>query len=320
MASQTETDQSGSSSGLLAVGRSARVRARIDTHQGSFTRSEQSVADQLRRNGIEIAFSPAATVSRQLGVSEATLVRFARTLGYGSYQHLQKDVQDEIREHLTSSSLSRFRRGTSGHPKQYEAFGESLRRDMSNIEATLEENTSQAVAAAVRALASARHVWVLGMRASAGLAIFLGHALHYMLPSVRILSSGVDTQFEELLDAIATDVLLVVSLARPARRVTQVVQYARERGAGVVLLTDNPLSTLSSLASVRLVVQSDSVAFIQSYTAATALGLGLVSAIGSVRPDLVEERLSEMEQLFGRFEVHEPNGRSSSDEHSADTR
>ena len=52
--------------------------------------------------------------------------------------------------------------------------------------------------------------------------------------------------------------------------------------------------------------ESDSVAFMQSYTAATAIGMGLVAAIGSVRPDLVEARLSEMEELFSRFELHEP--------------
>jgi len=301
----TETNQSRETSALLAVGRSVRVRSRIDAHQADFTRSEQAIADQLRRNGIELAFSPAATVSRQLGVSEATLVRFARTLGYESYQHFQRDVQDEIRERLTSSSVSRFRRGANGSPRQHEVFAESLRRDLSNIEATLDEITSQTVAAAVRALVKARRVWVLGMRTSGGLAIFLGHALQFLLPSVRILSSGSDTQFEELLDTVPGDALLVVSLSRPARRVTQVAQYARERGLRIILLTDNPLSTLSSVADVRLVAESDSIAFIQSYTAATAIGLALIAAIGSGRRDIVERRLSEMEELFDRFELHE---------------
>jgi DNA-binding MurR/RpiR family transcriptional regulator len=300
--SMTETIQSVEPTG---VGRSARVRARIEVHQADFTRSEQAVADQLRRNGIELAFSPAATVSRQIGVSEATLVRFARTLGYDSYQHLQKDVQEEIRERLMSTSVSRFQRGTTAVSRRESAFSESLRRDLANLEATLEENSTQRVRAAVRALTTARTVWVLGLRASAGLATFLGHALRYLLPSVRLLSTAADTQFEELLDSAAGDVLVVVSLSRPAKRVAQLAQFARERGMQILLLTDNPVSRLTSLANICLVAESDSVAFIQSYTAATALAHALIAAIGSARPRLVEHRLGEMEQLFGRFELHE---------------
>jgi len=48
------------------------------------TKSEKRIANFLRKNQEESAFLPAGDIARRLNLSEATLVRFARTLGFPS--------------------------------------------------------------------------------------------------------------------------------------------------------------------------------------------------------------------------------------------
>ncbi len=54
----------------------------ISEHFNDLTKSEKRIANFLRKNQEESAFLPAGEIAKRLDLSEATLVRFARTLGF----------------------------------------------------------------------------------------------------------------------------------------------------------------------------------------------------------------------------------------------
>ncbi|MBI3396789.1 MAG: MurR/RpiR family transcriptional regulator [Spirochaetia bacterium] len=58
---------------------------RLEKHAPHFTRSEQRIAEYLLANYDHAAFLPAAELAQQLEVSEATIVRFARAIGYAGF-------------------------------------------------------------------------------------------------------------------------------------------------------------------------------------------------------------------------------------------
>ncbi|HEU0164814.1 MAG TPA: MurR/RpiR family transcriptional regulator [Thermomicrobiales bacterium] len=284
--------------------KSERLRSRIDQHKQSLTKSETVIADRLRKDGIEVAFSTAQAVSAQLGVSEATLVRFARTIGYDSYQHLQQDLQDEIRHQLSITTVERLRDNAAAGSALHEVFKSSLQRDIENLESSLNDFTDADIDAAVDALISARHVYVLGVRASAPAALFLSHSLRYVLETVRPFTLSVESYFEEMLDIGAEDALVVITLSRPSPRALQLVSFAKDRGAKIVAICDSAHSPIGQLADVALVVESESVTFIQSYTPVMSVGLALIAAVGSARHEDAERRLAAAEELIERYQLN----------------
>ena len=68
----------------------------ISDHFSKLTKSEKIIANYLRKNQEEAAFLPLGKIARQLGLSEATLVRFARSLGFESYPALRFVMQDNF--------------------------------------------------------------------------------------------------------------------------------------------------------------------------------------------------------------------------------
>ena len=56
----------------------------ISDHFNGLTKSEKMIANFLRKNQEESAFLSAGEIASRLSLSEATLVRFARTLGFCS--------------------------------------------------------------------------------------------------------------------------------------------------------------------------------------------------------------------------------------------
>jgi DNA-binding MurR/RpiR family transcriptional regulator len=73
------------------------------------TKSEKRVANFLRKNLNEAAFLAASEIADHLKISEATVVRFARSLGYPSYPALRANIQSSLRQRVTHSSRIKSR-------------------------------------------------------------------------------------------------------------------------------------------------------------------------------------------------------------------
>src|SRR5512137_579354 len=81
----------------------------ISDNYKNLTKSEKRIANYLRKNQEESAFLSAGEIADRLGLSEATLVRFARTLGFNSYPAMRTVLQDAFRRRVTHSARLRTR-------------------------------------------------------------------------------------------------------------------------------------------------------------------------------------------------------------------
>ena len=81
----------------------------LGEHYEHLTKSEKRIANYLRRNQDEAAFLSAGEVADRLGLSEATVVRFARTLDFASYPAMRAVLQENFRRRVTHSVRLRGR-------------------------------------------------------------------------------------------------------------------------------------------------------------------------------------------------------------------
>src|SRR4030065_938772 len=81
----------------------------ISEHFNQLTKSEKRIANYLRKNQEESAFLAAGEIADRLGLSEATLVRFARSLGFSSYPAMRTVLQEAFRRRVTHSARLRGR-------------------------------------------------------------------------------------------------------------------------------------------------------------------------------------------------------------------
>ena len=75
----------------------------ISKRYNDLTKSEKRIADYIRKNQDECAFLSAGELAARLDLSEATLVRFARTLGFASYPAMREILQRAFRSRVTHS-------------------------------------------------------------------------------------------------------------------------------------------------------------------------------------------------------------------------
>ena len=78
------------------------LMSKIQSGMSEFSKGQRSIARYIIEHYDKAAFMTASKLGATVGVSESTVVRFATELGYGGYPHLQKALQEMIRNKLTA--------------------------------------------------------------------------------------------------------------------------------------------------------------------------------------------------------------------------
>lgn len=280
---------------------SDRLTQRMKQYGPNFTESERAIAEYLLRNGARVAFAAAALLSRDIGVSEATLVRFSRTLGYDSYTALQKDVQGEIEERLNKRPRDRLAGMARSVSPHWDALEKVILQDVENLVQTLNYCTPDDFAGAIKLLLAARQIFVFGMRAAAPIAAFFGYSLNLVTPGVVTVTNRNDDHLDAFISAQPQDVLVVMGVSRQSRSALGVVEYAKKRGLQVISITDGPATPYAKLADVILMVECESPSLLVSHTPMIALCQAMVAAVGASREAEAGERVAQLEEILDHY-------------------
>lgn len=250
------------------------------------------VARWLEVNLDAVAFKPAVFIAQQCQVSESTVVRFARKLGYNSYPAMQGQVQSSVQQQL---SLRQKLQKSLASTTTDQVLQRVIQSDIENLRLSLETIDPSGFQRAIQQLVSAEHVGIVGLRASSGPAAFLSFTLNLIRPRVRLISNTSGDLLDHLLDFGPRDAVVMVSVARPARKTLEAAAYCAHQGVPTIGITDSNFAPLAPYTDLCLRVSAQGV-FWESYTAVLSLCNALVTGVSlSVSAD-AENRLKQLEE------------------------
>ena len=276
---------------------------KIQSELPGFSKGQKQIARFILEHYDKAAFMTASRLGVTVGVSESTVVRFATELGYDGYPHLQRALQEMIRNKLTSvqrMEVAGDRRGGR------DVLQTVLHADTDMIRVTLDEIDRDAFQGAVDALMGAKRIYILGVRSSSALASFLGFYFNLLFENVTLVhTNSVSEIFEQVLRVGPGDVLFGISFPRYSKRTLSAMKYARDRGARVIALTDSQLSPLARVADHVLLARSDMASFVDSLVAPLSVINALIVAVGMSRRDEIEQTFNKLERIWEEYDVYE---------------
>ena len=175
---------------------------------------------------------------------------------------------------------------------------------MDKIRVAIEEVDRAAFDTVVDKLVSARHIYILGVRSSSFLAGYLNFYLHLIFENVTLVTSNSAGEiFENMLRIGQGDVLVGISFPRYSQSAVKGVQFARDRGADVVAITDSAVSPLYALASSSLLARSDMISFVDSLVAPFSLLNALIVAVGHRKNADIAQTFNRLESIWEEYGV-----------------
>jgi len=172
------------------------------------TKSEKRIANFLRKNQEESAFLAAGEIAKRLNLSEATLVRFARTLGFPSYPAMRTVLQENFRRRVTHSSRVRGR--LDDLREAGDIFDRLAVTEIDYLSQAIDSIDRKAMANAVDLFKEHKRVFVFGLGPSISLVDLMEIRLRRFGKDVVPLTESGREVIESLL-MLQPDVLLFVS-------------------------------------------------------------------------------------------------------------
>ena len=274
----------------------------IQENMSTFSKGQKRIANYILESYDKAAFMTASRLGKTVSVSESTVVRFAAELGYDGYPSMQRSLQKMIRNRLTSVQRIEVSNDRIG---DQDLLSSVLQSDIEKIRLTLEEVDRQSFDRAVDAIVSARKIYIMGVRSSASLATFLSFYFNLIFDNVISVAANTASEvFETMLRVGAEDVVIGVSFPRYSSRTVQAMNFARDRGATTIAITDSEASPLAPISNYTLKARSDMASFVDSLVAPLSLINALIVAIGRKKNDDLSQTFETLEQIWDEYQVY----------------
>ena len=279
------------------------ILAVIQENMPTFSKGQRRIANYILESYDKAAFMTASKLGKIVGVSESTVVRFAAELGYDGYPSMQKSLQKMIRRRLNSVQRIEVSNDRIG---DHDILSTVLQSDMEKIRLTLEAVDHNSFELSADAIVSARRIYIIGVRSAAAIVTFLSFNMHLIFDNVITVSTNTVSEiFERLIRVGPEDVVIGISFPRYSRRTVKAMRYAKDRGAGVIAITDSAASPLAELADHTLMARSDMASFVDSLAAPLSLVNALIVAVSRKKSEEISGTFSKLEKIWDEYEVYE---------------
>lgn len=269
---------------------------RIENHRNRFSKGQNRIADYIVRYYDRAALMTAAKLGEAVGVSESTVVRFAYSIGMDGYPEMQEAMQELLRRRQTTLQRSQ---AAASIPED-EMLHTILSLDMNNIRQTMDLIDAETFSNAVRLIARAKHVYIIGIRSAYAAAQFFAYYLSFIREDVVIVSGMEQDAFDKMIRIGSDDVCFGMSFPRYNVHTLNAMRFAKEHGAKIIALTDNQESPAAALSDCTLCARSDIASFADSLVAPLSVLNALLSAVGKARQDSARKSLAELERIWSR--------------------
>lgn len=269
----------------------------ILTKVNSLNGAQKRLGHYLQTDSSAFLLSNVSDLARAVGVSKATVVRFAKSLGYKGFPEFKRDIQQEMRRKLRAADRMEETFAELGNDENI--FAKLIKRDIQLLEETLQAASFPDFHKAVEIILRARKVFLVGLNASMALA----YLLHFRLVRVKkethwIFLTGGTSLLEQLAFMDGTDVLIAIDFLQVPREVQTALQHAKKVGAPILGITDFPTSPIARAADVCLYAKRGLHTTVNSLTPAFSLVNALAIAVVWAKKADSIKALTDLDELL----------------------
>ena len=284
------------------MGTEENLLSRMNTQYHKFSKGQKKLVSYITDNDDKAAFFTAAKLGETVGVSESTVVRFAIHLGYKGYPEFQKALEELVRNKLNSIQRMEV---TYGRVPQSEILDTVLRADIEKIKLTMENIDHNAFELAVETILEAKSIYIVGIRSCAPLASFLGFYFNLLFDNVHLMHTNSSSElFEQMIHISKDDVIIGISFPRYSMRTLKALEFANNRNAKVITLTDSIHSPMNLYSSCNLIARSDMASIVDSLVAPLSVINALVVALCMRKQREVTATLEDLEKIWDEYQVY----------------
>lgn len=282
------------------------------------SKGESEVALWVDRHFDRLPFANVSDLAEGAGVSDMTVSRFARRLGYKNFKAFKAAAAADYRGAGTGDTMKRARRIAVAKGTDSE-LSDQLQLELEAIIEVYTLAASESWRAALDVIEAAETVNITGFQGVKGMAMDFATRLKYTRPGVRF-TDGLSGNWSEIfIESPGRSCVVLIDIVPYAHTSVKIADLCRHRDIPLVIITDRYSPWPRQYTPHVLSVSTATNAFLDSTAGLSAL-LGLfINGVTARRGKDVKARLAEMKQLTSHFDPYTYDPASKSGGYSKST-
>ena len=266
----------------------------ISKNYDSYTKGQQIIAGYIIENYDESAFITLEQLASSAGVSTTSVIRFSRELGYDGYTSMQKALRLDLRNKaaIPADSIN-----NSPIPDD-SLLHQVIFNDINNIEQTFKYMDPHSIAEASDIIASARELYILGLRRSYSLSVYAFSRLSQVRRGVRLIGTPGLNYPEEISSIESGDACLAFLFPRYSHTTISLLDFMRNLGMKTIVVTSMNHIAIDRYADIILPCETRCFLEKTSYAAPMSLVNYLTALYINNNHDSSHEMLEKAESIY----------------------
>ncbi len=277
------------------VSRYKEIRDKIQNNFDKLPSNQRKVADFILDNFDNVPFIDVHDVSKQVGVSVASVIRFAQSVGFTGFSELRDAVSDSLKKHLNKKEIFPL---LDKSKLENDILASVASMDVKNINDTLAIIDHETFDKTIELIINSRRVFTAGL----GISYLLAEILSYQLTQVGIDASVLKhthTLFhEQIMYVNKEDLLVCFSFPPYSKETVDAAGYANKNGIKVISITNKPTAPIATHSKAVLTVKSENMLFTNSFAAISVLINAIATACAVKNKAKAKKVLKESEKIM----------------------
>lgn len=270
------------------------------------TKSNRLIAEYCLNNPSSVAFQSAAELAACIGVSDVSIIRFARALGYEGFTDLKRAWQEELSQHIaanpsTVNPVPKFLSRKYYHQEHAnfnfiyatETYCQLLHDSLSAISPDL-------IASVAERLCQSRRKYVVGIRTRCTAATAMTMLLRMVLPDVTPIVGEDYLSYLQMLDFTSDDCVVFITFGRFSNFEQTLLQQVKDHGSSLIVITDKRTSKAAQSADILLYCAGDINLPFYSSVGTVALAECIANAVSEQNWEQGEARIAQSEKYLNK--------------------
>ncbi len=290
---------------MIIYGGALMKELREAINNATLTKTQKMIARYILDNSADACFMTSTEIAEQLGVSESSVIRFSRSLGYSGFMAFQKSLRKDYQDKVLSISSS------ITIPSQRIAQQTKLSSDTDyierhfkiaakNMETVFVNNPLDLFEEAADIIISSKRKYLAASRGNTCLCDYFLLYLKQMIPHVVMTNTTALSPIDHMCNISKEDCLVTFSFPRYSSVDEITAQMAYDAGAKVIVITDKPSALLASYATALFTVSVDSTSFFNSMVGPQFIAEALLETI-SHKVRGIDKRLRRIDKYLGKL-------------------
>ena len=246
----------------------SNVREKIRSNYDDLTKNHKVIAHWILENSERVPFQSVQDLSKDVGISDASIIRFAQRIGYKGYTELKEALADGVVDRLANISIPKL--DELGH-EEINILTSVANHDISNIRQTLQEIDSQSFDSAVTSILNANRIHIVVLGISYLMARILAYQLRQTGQFARAFRHGENSFSEESLFVSKEDLVIPISFPPYSKETITLSKRMASMAVPILAITDQQSAPGALHANQVLVVHSENMLYTNSFSAISVL-------------------------------------------------